>query len=211
MNKFSFYKAPIRNTHPAKSIGLEELYDLVRGDRYKEITELLRTAHKGEYRQFKASKLDNVTVGGIFSKRGDKYLKKPSGYMVLDLDHMRGVEYWKEKIANEQDHPFVVKMIFISPSGDGLKVVIEPSATEVYSEAYEDVRAYFWKRYALKLNATQDISRACFLCHDPMAKNYSTTIEEAEAQMIKSNPLFAVLKERLGLETIGVTNEHIKQ
>jgi phosphoribosylformimino-5-aminoimidazole carboxamide ribonucleotide (ProFAR) isomerase len=41
-----------------------------------------------EARKFKAFNFDYVTFSGAFSKRNDKHLKKHSGLLTIDFDHI---------------------------------------------------------------------------------------------------------------------------
>ena len=72
---FSFFKAPVRNTIPHKSICLLDVYNYIVGDYAKQRTEKLRNIKDPKQaRQFKASTFDYCTFSGMFQTRNDKAL-----------------------------------------------------------------------------------------------------------------------------------------
>jgi transcriptional regulator of heat shock response len=178
--KFSFFKAPISNTAPSGSITIEQVYNLIKGDTYKEITneyrELLekKDAHASEY---KCTKFDYVTFGGEFSKRSDKDLIARSGYMVLDIDKQQNIEAIRQQLIN--DDKLSPILVFVSPSGNGIKAVVQMD-NEISDKSLKDIwnaiNNYLKIHYSNIIQpdgkgnyidpSGTDISRACFLCHD---------------------------------------------
>lgn len=165
--KCSFFKRPVSNIYPEKEITLVEIYDLIRVGTYQEATEKLRAINSTkEAREFKARNFDYVCFSGIFSKRNDKSLLKHSGLLTIDFDHIPDIS--RLKTALLQDEYFDTEMLFISPSGNGLKWIISIDLTE-YSHAdfFNAVAAYIKQTYDLGVDKSgKDLSRACFLCHD---------------------------------------------
>ena len=106
-----------------------------------------------------------MTFAGTFTKREKDNLKNLSGYMCLDLDHITNLKAKKKKFI--ADPLLKVQMMFVSPGGDGLKVIIQnPHNTGNYSSDYKQVEKYIFERYGLKIDKTSDVARACFLCYD---------------------------------------------
>ena len=85
---FSFFKAPIKNTIPHKTVSLVQVYNAITGNFYKERTDKLRSFNDlKQARQFKASTFDYCTFSGMFQTRNDKALINHSGLMCVDFDH----------------------------------------------------------------------------------------------------------------------------
>ena len=83
----SFYKAPIRNVFPTKTLKLHEIHSLITSDTYKEITTKLRAIkNQKEKRVFKANNFDYITFSGEFERRNDSNLKKHSSLITIDFD-----------------------------------------------------------------------------------------------------------------------------
>src|SRR5690606_26580544 len=99
----SFFLPPVRNTIPRENISLWEVYERIRGNAYKAITEQLRSlTDPREIRALKASKFAYVTFAGSFSRRNDKNLLRTSELLVLDFDHLEDPERVKQLLLNEE-------------------------------------------------------------------------------------------------------------
>jgi len=167
---FSFFKAPIRNTIPHKSISLLDAYNYIVGDYAKQRTEKLRSIKDPKQaRQFKASTFDYCTFSGMFQTRNDKALISHSGLLCIDFDHLQNVDLLRKQLL--QDEYFDTQMLFVSPSGDGLKWII-PIDTKrtTHSNYFAAAANYILQTYGVEVDKSgRDISRACFLPHDPLA------------------------------------------
>lgn len=182
---FSFFSKPIKTNKPLKTIGLKELHSIIISDKYKVITANARQLNKAEYDLFKANHFDYVTFNGTFSKRADNGLIYPSGLFVIDIDHIgENLQAIFERLKN--DTIITPVLIFISPSGDGLKIIVSIDITLIQKDGskrmgifWDAVNSYFSKHYAELLTPTangdlidgacKDLSRACFICHDANA------------------------------------------
>ncbi|WP_370227953.1 BT4734/BF3469 family protein [Mesoflavibacter sp.] len=166
----SFFKAPVRNVFPAETLRLHQIFALITSDKYKRITEELRAiTNVKEARKFKANRFDYVTLSGIFEKRGDKNLLKHSNLLTIDFDHLENLQELRTQLLN--DEYFETEMLFISPSGDGLKWIIRIDISEVsHSEYFTAVANYIKHNYNIEVDQSgKDVSRACFLPYDPTA------------------------------------------
>jgi hypothetical protein len=166
---FSFFRHPIRNAYPSRRLTLGECFQLIKLPYpYGEPTAKLRNlTTPTERRQFKAENLDYVTFSGIFSHRADKSLLIHSGLIAIDLDHLSDIIQTKETIRS--DHTLEPAMVFTSPSGDGLKVIIPVNMERgLHSDYFDSISLYLLITYGLTADPSgRDVSRACFLCHDP--------------------------------------------
>jgi len=168
--KCSFFKAPIRNVFPADALWLHQIHSLIISSKYKKATENYRQiVDVKEARKFKANNFDYVTFSGIFKKRNDKELIKHSNLLTLDFDHLENIEELKKLLLN--DDYFDTELLFTSPSGAGLKWIINIDISEISHAVYfSAVTNYLKFTYNIKVDQSgKDVSRACFLSYDPTA------------------------------------------
>ena len=165
---FSYYKAPVSNIYPKVTLSIIETYKLIKSEKNSSITQQLRAIQiKDEARKFKASKFDYVTFSGTFSKRNDKALLNHSGLLTIDFNHISNLQLLKKRLL--KDEYFETEILFISPSGDGLKWIIPIDITESTNQNFFNAIANYIKEvYQLEVDKSgKDISRACFLPFDP--------------------------------------------
>ena len=168
--RFSYFKRPVKNTSPAKEVTLLEIYNLIKSDAFNSNTLSYRQiTDKAQARQYKAENFDYVTFSGIFSKRCDTNLLKHSGLLTIDFDHIPTVQTLRERLLN--DEYFDTELLFVSPSGDGLKWIIPIDLSKgSHLLLFNAVAAYIKKTYHLEVDKSgKDISRACFLPYDNSA------------------------------------------
>lgn len=166
--RFSFFFGPISNTKPYAQISLLQVYKLIKGNRYKPRTERLRAFTEPEAAgKFKQSSFEYVCFSGMFSKRSDKALLHPSGLLVFDFDKVNDLSLLRKTLLDDPN--FVTQLMFVSPSGKGLKWVIAVDLKQcTHQEWFAAVAAYLDTIFNVKVDRSgKDISRACFLCHDP--------------------------------------------
>ena len=164
---FSYYKAPVTNTVPHREINLLQVYHLLQGNTFAECTNTLRSiADKQEARKYKAAQFDYVTFSGTFLKRNDKSLLRHSGLITVDFDHIADIPELKARLL--QDEYFETELLFVSPSGDGLKWVIPIDLTKAkQQDFFKAVANYIRHTYQLEVDQSgKDVSRACFLPQD---------------------------------------------
>ena len=167
---FSFFKAPVQNIIPHKSISLLDAYNYIVGEYAKQRTEKLRSIKEPKQaRQFKANNFDYCTFSGVFTSRNDKKIVQHSGLMAVDFDHLPNLEEVRQALL--ADEYFDTQLLFVSPSGDGLKWIIPiDTTTTPHSEYFAAVANYILQTYGVAVDKSgRDISRACFLPHDPQA------------------------------------------
>ena len=166
--EFSFFKKPVSNTIPYKTINLLDVYGLIRGNWNMIATNLLRGVETAEMaRQVKARFFNYVCFSGVFTKRNENNLVKHSGLVVIDFDHLPCIEKVKQLLLN--DDYFETELLFRSPSGDGLKWVIPIDLSkETHKNYFTAISNYLKHTYSLEAdNSGKDVARACFLPNDP--------------------------------------------
>jgi len=76
MPAFSYFTMPITNTLPSKEVNLLDVYELIKGEFYRDCTRTLREIQDNkEARAYKASHFDYVTFSGSFSIRSEAAFK----------------------------------------------------------------------------------------------------------------------------------------
>jgi hypothetical protein len=167
--KFSFFRRPITNRVPTKTATLKNIYAAITGDFYKKVTAELRaipTDDKETRRQFKSGKLDFCTFSALMADgRDEKHVKERTGLICLDFDHLPAVQETKRILLADKE--LDVALMFISPSGDGLKVVVPIDLNHTHKDNFDAISNYLSTTYGLITDKSgSDVARACYLCHD---------------------------------------------
>ena len=167
LSKFSYFRAPISNTRPSESLNLPQLYTRIAGPLFEQQTQALRQLEDPKQaRQYKAAHFPYVTFGGCFEKRSDKQLLQPSGLLVMDLDDLPEVAPVREALIAQTSYE--TELLFVSPSGNGLKWVTAYSPQQIsHQEYFRELSCYLEAVFALTPDPSgRDLSRACFICRD---------------------------------------------
>jgi len=141
----------------------------IKGDKAKQLAEqALENYPKKQIAPLK-KELPAVMFSGVFSVRRADAIKNPSGLICADLDKLgTNLKELREKLWNDP-HVFAV---FVSPSGDGLKVLMRiPPGIENFRRAFDTIQVYFRTKYNVEIDpACSDISRLCFVSFDPLLR-----------------------------------------
>lgn len=157
----SLFKAPITNINSSNKMGLLEIANLIKSD--IELRSKIIQIRVGGMDKTKL--LDNVTFSGLFNRRRKEGLIEYSGLICLDIDKIENPEGLKQDLIKSE---LPVVLSFISPSDNGLKVVLKSCSDRnkhlLYFNHYED---YFKTNYNIQIDkACKDVSRTCFLSYD---------------------------------------------
>ncbi len=159
--EYSFFDN-LKNTTPSRTIGMDVLDEIIRGDELKSKIELYRKTKD------KSLKMDLplVTFSGVFDKRKKSELVEHSGFICLDIDDIPYANELKERLK-EEDY---IHYMFVSPSR-GLKVIIKINATneEEHLRYFKALQKHFSDLKIEIDKACKDISRGCFLSYDASA------------------------------------------
>lgn len=168
--QISYFSKPISNIYPLKTVTLEQVYELIKGTKFLKHTSQLRLLQdKNVMREYKSRYFDYVTFSGIFSERKDQKLVRSSNLLTIDIDEIRLDQIAELKQAILSDSYFETELLFISPSGRGLKWIIPFDAERTnHAFFFNAVANYLKATYKIKIDRSgRDQSRACFLPHDP--------------------------------------------
>jgi VirE N-terminal domain. len=166
--RFSFFPKPIKNTIPSARFTLADAYRYITGPMARQATQELRLQPTvKDARTFKAANFDYVTFSGLFSKRSESALITHSGLLCLDFDHLENLEEVRQQLLN--DEYLETQLLFTSPSGNGLKWIIEIDLSQAsHLDYFLGIQNYLMHEYNLHVDPSgKDICRACFLPHDP--------------------------------------------
>lgn len=159
--KVSFFKS-IKSTSPQHNKDVGYILDRIReGKSRKQVEELRFEPDKDKKKELKAS-LPLVCFNGEFVKRAKNFLKKPSGLMILDFDHLENVVEYKKNLIKDNR----IFACWVSPSGNGLKALIRIPLVE-NDEEFKAVFNQVKKEFKDIDSVGCDISRACFESYDP--------------------------------------------
>lgn len=176
MNQFSFYRPPVTNTVPYRSVTLTDVAKYISSNHAAEATATLRRmisegASPGAIRAYKASHFCYCTFSGVFppAKRRADSLVEHSGLICLDIDDLPESDVEPVFSTICADPLLSPLMVFRSPSGRGIKVVVEVFLREhSHIEWFFALENYFYTSYGVRIDrACKDVSRACFLPADP--------------------------------------------
>jgi hypothetical protein len=166
--EFSFYKKPIKNIIPSKILNLVDAYLLIKGSTYRDVTDKYRRLiNTIEGKEFKREKFDSCTYSGIFFTRKDDEILRHSELLTLDFDHVADVTALKKRLI--EDEYLGTELMYVSPSGDGIKCIIKIDLSiGTHEEYFEGVANYIKSTHFIGIDESgKNVSRACFLCHDP--------------------------------------------
>ena len=156
-------------------LNFENIFLAIKEGEFKsEITEIrnyLKENNKNKSDELKNNLL-SFTVSAIFDeKRRKERVIKYYGVMVLDIDDLKDEEE-VERIKKEVEKIEYTKMAFVSPSGLGLKIIVETNNTDVerHTEVYKELVNYYGNQLNVKFDSqTCDVSRLCFFSYDETA------------------------------------------
>lgn len=174
MKKLLSTQRNISYTKHLWNYSLYEIYEIIRNGSYnyndlKAHTALIQSESDHDKQNIlKAQLLPYVCINGRFTERTEAGLMDYSCYTAIDFDkfqteeELQNIGYWLTQTP-------CVKMIFRSPSGRGLKAIIEHSNTnpKKHRSLYRELMAKF--KIPETDTKTSDLSRATFLCYDPNA------------------------------------------
>lgn len=187
---FSFFRRPIQNTEPYRAADVVDMYRYITSTYARTQTEALRSiAEPKEAKAYKAANFDYCTFSGLFRKRSDKALLLHSGLMCIDFDDVEDMDALKQRLIHHEY--FDTELLFVSPSGNGLKWIIPIDLRGCnHSRYFKAVANCIEATVGIKPDPSgSDVSRSCFLPYDPNAY-----INPKYADYVKEN----IFRPRLG-------------
>lgn len=119
--KVSFY-TKYNSVAPQKNTSIFKVLEDIKNGLYKEQIKNVRLLINDKpNRDKEKQKLPLVGFGGTFTSRANSNLIQSSGLAMLDFDHVEDLQ----KLRDDVDNEVYTFCSFISPSGDGLKVLVK--------------------------------------------------------------------------------------
>jgi hypothetical protein len=156
----------IREVNTPFNIDVNYIFDNIKHGKVKTIIEQIRTEQDPNKKKNLKESLPSICFSGTFSRRSKSGLITHSGLACLDFDKFATEDelqkYRKDIIENEYTYA-----CFISPSGDGLKVLVKiPPCTASEHEQYYSAICDLFDIDNID-SKTKDVSRVCFESYDP--------------------------------------------
>lgn len=175
----SYMQAPITNKTPSYVVSLDQIKTAMTGpeyyrDRTFEYRETKEHGDKKRAAEIKQNAFDYVTFSGKFKYVSNNSLIKHSGLIAIDIDKLgdeEDVDQVKRMLL--EDEVIDTTMLFVSPSGNGLKWVIsidvDHDSPHVSNKNYfRAIDEYMKQAYNIEIDqACKDVARACYLPYDP--------------------------------------------
>jgi len=150
---------------PSKTTSLYDfLKDTQKGTYEAQIKKLRACKSKDEKEKFKQS-LPCVSLSGVFdAPRKKDTLKKYSGLIQIDFDKLPDPQATKSILEKD---PYTLAA-FISPSGDGVKLVVRSSEPQqLHDVVFLELEKYYSEKYGLFIDSKcKDIPRLFFFSYD---------------------------------------------
>jgi hypothetical protein len=142
------------------------ILDRIKSGTNKELIKKIRkTADKSQRNELKKN-LPAICFSGKFSKRNSDSIVEHSGLLCLDFDgYKKNKEMLQDKERFCKDS--YVYSCFVSPSGNGLKVIVKvPADKDSHENYFKALEMHFDSPHFDK--ACKDISRVCYESYDPL-------------------------------------------
>ena len=168
----------------------------------KDLVKKIRLEKRKPERQELKKQLPAICFSGTFNKRTDASLMEHSGLICLDFD---GYTKQKELLQDKENlskNKYVFS-VFISPSGNGLKVLVKiPADEENHTMYFNSLEKYFNSPYFDK--TSKNLSRVCYESYDPLiAINENSSIWD-----VIEEPEYTEVSKTRDKATIPITDEN---
>ena len=182
---------------------LKTILDRIKeGSDSKELVQKIRKEKKKTDRNELKKQLPAICFSGTFNKRADSSLILHSGIICLDFDgypDFKTLMLDKETLSSNK----YVYAVFVSPSGNGLKVLVKiPADPENHTKYFNSLEKHFNSEY---FDVTsKNLSRVCYESYDPIIhinKNSKVWDKIEEEEYVEVN----INKDPL---TIPITDEN---
>jgi len=164
-NKVTIFKN-IKETQTPFHIPVGVVLDRIKNGKSKELVKKIRYEKDKNKRASLKQQLAAICFSGTFNKRNDKSILEHSGLICLDFD-----DYKKKSTMNEHKSKIAkdkyVYSVFVSPSGNGLKVLIKiPEDIDNHTRYFNSLEEHFDSPYFD--TTSKNISRVCYESWDAL-------------------------------------------
>ena len=143
-------------------VKIETIIDRIKKGTSKKLLDKIRIEKDKKERDKLKKGLPSICFSGKFSERKDAALIEHSGFVAIDFDHLGDrLLAFKDRICKDK----FTFAAFISPSGDGLKIVVKiPPSVKTHKLSCDALSDYYKEE---TLDEFKDVSRVCFESYDP--------------------------------------------
>ena len=171
-------------------------------DTTRDLVKRIRLEKRKPERQELKKQLPAICFSGTFNKRTDASLIHHSGFICLDFD---GYEKSKDLLHDKENlskNKYVFS-VFISPSGNGLKVLVKiPADADNHTNYFNSLEKYFNSPYFDK--TSKNLSRVCYESYDPLLHiNENSSIWD-----LIEEPEYTEVSKNRDQPTIPITDEN---
>jgi hypothetical protein len=168
----------------------------------KELVKKIRLEKRKPERQELKKALPAICFSGTFNKRTDASLLEHSGLICLDFDgYLKQKELLQDKETLSKNK--YVFSVFISPSGNGLKVLVKiPADAENHTNYFNSLEKYFNSEYFDK--TSKNLSRVCYESYDPLIH----VNENSSLWDVIEEPEYTEVNRTRDVATIPITDEN---
>jgi hypothetical protein len=165
MSEITIFKS-IKDTSTPFYRGIGFILDRIKDGKSKEVVNAIRNEKDKEKMNKLKSTLPAICFSGTFNKRNDSSLIDHSGFICLDFDgyaNKKEVMEARNRIISDQ----YVYSCFISPSGNGLKVIVKiPKDSMNHKHYFNSLQDHFNDDHFD--TTSKNISRVCYESYDPL-------------------------------------------
>ena len=156
----------IKETQTPFFRNITEILNRIKDGTSKETIKKIRATKDKTDRNELKKLLPAICFSGTFNKRNDTSIIEHSGLICLDFDgYLKQKDMLQDKEALKKDK--YTYSVFISPSGNGLKVLVKiPSDQENHINYFNALEKHYKSQYFDK--TCKNISRVCYESYDPL-------------------------------------------
>jgi len=154
----------IRETYTPFHRDVMFVLDRIRIGKNKELISSIRKESDKTARNELKKNLPAICFSGTFSKRSDDAIIEHSGLICLDFDGYESVDLMQEEKSRLTQDKHVMS-VFISPSGNGLKVIVKIPPTPEDHKRYFDALGEHFGSDKFDIS-TKNVSRVCYESYD---------------------------------------------
>ena len=162
----------------------------IKSGKSKDLVKQIRNEKDKTERNELKKDLPAICFSGKFNKRSDNSIIEHSGLICLDFDGYPKKKDLLEDKENFEKNKFVFS-VFVSPSGNGLKVLVKiPPEEENHIKYFNSLKKEFNSQYFD--TTSKNISRVCYESYDPLLflNETSSVWEEIEDETYEEKSTF---------------------
>lgn len=159
---------PTMYSMPNGTYSVDYLVNQIKSGSVKSQIEKLRMTIDEVQRSQIKKQLPCILWQGIFNEKSDNGVEYLSSLMCIDIDQRspQELDLYRQRLSCE---PWVFGF-FISPSGDGLKVIVKTDnyGVAAYKNCYRQLEQYFLHNYGIVPDPKcEPLSQGCYMSYDP--------------------------------------------